>query len=948
MTKNWLFSLACLWTITPRAQTVDFTYSTGSALFCNPQEVNFVQACTGNPISYIWTFGNTQSGTAANETITYLQPGNYTVTLTAIFANEAKSISKTISINPTPTLTLTADYNSLCQPGIINFNATGSAFIVGFEWEFGDGTGVQTGSSNTISHYYANYGNFKVKVKGTTANGCTVIKTLDVDVTKFIVSGSVSPIKGCVPINANFNAGTNLPASNQAMNYFWDFGDGSQVSNNSGNSINHIYPVPVTINSASVVITSLQGCFNKFTFPPLAFGIPPGNNNVYTTALKDTFCGSETVNFYCKAANANMYKWEFGDGKSVSTADTLVSHRYVKLGKQVVVITPFYNGCPGKSDTLHLFIKGVIANFGYSNNCLYKHQYQFSNSSAGNITHFEWTFEDAPALIDSVNYNAPHNFPLIGTFFTKLFLQDSITGCTDLFTGTIYTARPKFIRSAPSVCKDSLITYRVQDSYPGNAGFTYEFHVSADTIQTGADSVLNYYPRAHGSFAEYVIIDDYVAGTCNDTLYLPGNTIVKGPLASFVSPAKICIDNSAAFINNSYPYYSQDTIKTWKWDFGDSGTDSVKNPQAHLYSNAGQYYVKLTATDISGCMHSKVQALTVGPVPRISAFPETDTICQSRDSAILRAYTVDTLLWMPATNLNCTTCDTIKAFPFVTTQYIARASNSFGCRSYDTCLVKVYPPIHLRVFPADTVVCTGYPVHYKLNSNGITSWLPATFLNDATIKNPTAIADSSMLYRVIVKDSAGCYADTATARLHIIAIPTVNAGPDRTLPYNSLFTISPVYSSNTRSYLWSPGTGVNCTNCPYLTGRFLQTTTFKIEATAVNGCKASDSITIFIDCSNTNLLLPTAFTPDNNGINDYFFPLTRGYRIIRKFLIFNRMGNKVFERQNFAPNTPALGWDGTIKGSDPATGTETYIWFVEAECERGQIASNKGTVVLIR
>ena len=126
------------------------------------------------------------------------------------------------------------------------------------------------------------------------------------------------------------------------------------------------------------------------------------------------------------------------------------------------------------------------------------------------------------------------------------------------------------------------------------------------------------------------------------------------------------------------------------------------------------------------------------PYPRISTFPAIDTICQ-KDTAILRAYTVDSLLWSPATNINCTNCDTVKVYPNITTKYIARAINSDGCKSYDTSLVIVYQPINLQVFPADTIICPGQTIKYNLNTNGIILWSPPTFLSNTKIKNPIAL-----------------------------------------------------------------------------------------------------------------------------------------------------------------------------------------------------------------
>jgi gliding motility-associated-like protein len=148
--------------------------------------------------------------------------------------------------------------------------------------------------------------------------------------------------------------------------------------------------------------------------------------------------------------------------------------------------------------------------------------------------------------------------------------------------------------------------------------------------------------------------------------------------------------------------------------------------------------------------------------------------------------------------------------------------------------------------------------------------------------------------------------------------------------------------------LWSPSVNsLSCISCPVTNGIAAFSTTYNIEVVSTDGCKANDIVNILVACSDANLNLPSAFTPNNDGKNDKFYPLTRGYKVINKFIIFNRWGNKVFERYNFAPNSSSFGWNGDTKDKqtlDPAV----FIWIVEATCDIGQKVETKGTVVVIR
>ena len=92
--------------------------------------------------------------------------------------------------------------------------------------------------------------------------------------------------------------------------------------------------------------------------------------------------------------------------------------------------------------------------------------------------------------------------------------------------------------------------------------------------------------------------------------------------------------------------------------------------------------------------------------------------------------------------------------------------------------------------------------------------------------------------------------------------------------------------------------------------------------------------------------MPGAFTPNNDNLNDYYSPITRGIRSITRFAIFNRQGQLVYEMRDFLPNKEKVGWDGRLRGQ-PQTGA-AYLYVVEAVCDMGQTIFSKGSFLLIR
>ncbi len=88
------------------------------------------------------------------------------------------------------------------------------------------------------------------------------------------------------------------------------------------------------------------------------------------------------------------------------------------------------------------------------------------------------------------------------------------------------------------------------------------------------------------------------------------------------------------------------------------------------------------------------------------------------------------------------------------------------------------------------------------------------------------------------------------------------------------------------------------------------------------------------------LYVPSAFTPDNNQINDDFRPV--GTEIIQfHIMIFDRYGKLIFESNNLEN-----AWDGTFEGQPAQEGA--YVWRIDATVNKGDKVNRKGTVTLLR
>jgi gliding motility-associated-like protein len=136
------------------------------------------------------------------------------------------------------------------------------------------------------------------------------------------------------------------------------------------------------------------------------------------------------------------------------------------------------------------------------------------------------------------------------------------------------------------------------------------------------------------------------------------------------------------------------------------------------------------------------------------------------------------------------------------------------------------------------------------------------------------------------------------------------------------------------SYKWSTGAS----------GRKImvqQPGDYWLKVTDANGCSGSDSITILPKQCMFGVYIPTAFTPNGDGKNDFFKALVFGKVLSFKLQVFDRGGQIVFQTTD-----PNKQWDGRNKGAEYSTGV--FVWQCSYELEGQKPGFQKGTVTIVR
>ncbi len=199
-------------------------------------------------------------------------------------------------------------------------------------------------------------------------------------------------------------------------------------------------------------------------------------------------------------------------------------------------------------------------------------------------------------------------------------------------------------------------------------------------------------------------------------------------------------------------------------------------------------------------------------------------------------------------------------------------------------------------------------------------------------------------YDLAVEDALGCVFRLAV----LVAPPPVllaDLGGDRTVLLGDSVWLQLATNSQDLVYNWSIDPLLQAPATYFRPQRTMEVR-LSIRDT-ITDCEASSQIQLLVD-RQPRYYIPTAFSPNGDGVNDLFFPFGGSDVLqVSDFRIFNRFGGEVFSLvAPFAPNRPDLGWDGQVRGQKAASGLYVYTARLTFFDGREEIA--KGEVNLLR
>lgn len=306
--------------------------------------------------------------------------------------------------------------------------------------------------------------------------------------------------------------------------------------------------------------------------------------------------------------------------------------------------------------------------------------------------------------------------------------------------------------------------------------------------------------------------------------------------------------------------------------------------------------------------------------------------------------------WQPTSGLSASNIANPIATPTQTTTYTVTYNENSCAATASVTVVVPSSDTNIDAQPNTSNVClqngtAQVPLSVTGNLPNTTtySWQPANGLSASNIANPVATISTASSYIVTANLNDFCNTIlTDTVQIAVSEPPSLNITPTNAQIFAG-DNVQITASGNFDSLAWTPTTNLDNPTAATINAQPTQTTTYTATAQNADGCQttAQSIITVFDAPADTCLLMPNAFSPNNDGTNDWFGASVGSFDELVLFKIYNRWGQELFSTTN---KNDAL-WDGTYKGKAQPMGV--YAYYIQVICNNKQ-QTQKGNITLVR
>ncbi|GIV41211.1 MAG: hypothetical protein KatS3mg034_0521 [Vicingaceae bacterium] len=820
-----------------------------------------------------------------------------------------------------------------------------------FNWQVNNGATIVSGQGN--DSVYINFNNVtagNVTITVTWSDGCCTSppNTLQVTVDPKPSTANAGPDQYICGSTAILTA--NNPTSGTGQ---WSVIQGGATIVNPNQSTTTVNNLSVGVNKFVWTISSNLGfCTpSRDTVVIVRYPQPIASFNATSVCHGNPTTFTNTSN--ANGSNIVSYAWDVNADGIIDTNVANFSYTYPQPGiYNVSLIITSSDGCKDTATQQVVVNPKPVADFANSPVCenQVSNFFDLSNILSGQIVAWNWNFGDG----NSSNLQNPTHVYSPGTYTVTLTVT-SDSGCVSSISKVV------------QVYANPVANFKFQNQCLYDSVYFYDFSTVNNAVITQwewtfGDVVNNTSTQQHpvhlystnGVFTTQLIVTS--SQGCKDTVE---KQVYVHPIpnANFNTSGDVCLGNPIQF--NDLSNIPQGGISYWKWYFGDGNSSTQQNPQ-HNYQSPGKFQVTLIVQSDSGCLDTVKKYVNIWPLPKVDfSFDQScqyDTVFFTNLSTILNGSM--NYLWTfgdGSPQSNVTHAEHIYQ-QYGKFNVTLTATSEKGCQSDITKEVEVYPAPKAEFTYSDLLIgCSPLCVNfYDLST--VPAGSIAKYRWDfgdslySSQQNPrhcyVNTNDSAETYRVLltVVTDMGCV-DTFPVYDLVHVYPQPVADFDFT-PYSTTIFNADIeftnYSVNGTKWYWDFGDGHQSYDFSP-THTYADTGKYTVTLTVYNDYECVDSInyTVWIR-PEFAFYIPSAFTPNNDGMNDIFKGKGFGIREDQfEMNIYDRWGNLIY-----STNDIQRGWDGNVGGQPAPLGV--YVYQIKITLPHGEDVKYLGQVNLLR
>ncbi len=727
----------------------------------NPLSVMFIDSSM-NATSILWEFPGGKTYTDKLVNYKFDSTGDYLVYLTAFNDIDGCPPSKdSIWVHVRqPKALFTTIKDQYCTNDTIKLNAQLSRDVnagcyKGYTWYFSDELRPVTTDKSSKSVIFKTPGKKIITLEVTDINGCTNTYSKEIRINE--VKADFDKIdKICLPKALPLKDKSTYN-SDPIDSWIWVFSNGLAVPAIQNPTI--IIPENTFKPGDKVIVTltvkNSIGCSSALSDTLTVYA--PVSQIII--APEDTFlCTGEVIDIsatdYTDQGSYLKYNWDFANSKTSTKQDNKIYYQTEGIYKVNLIYTEASSGCKATA-TQNLHVQASpVAKFKTSTDslivlCQPTNVFFHNESSSKDSLTYQWDFGNNL-------YSTLQNPGIVyqkGKYVASLIAITS-AGCADTTYQTFHIYGPEgdFNFDKNQICVGDFLTLTLKDTIDVGI-WTWDF--GDGIIEKGTNPAKHQYislPPTSSTVAKLVLSD--ITGTCKATVEKPVPVInIIADFDALTEDSVYCVGATVQLNNKSL------NADKYQWHFNTIDTSSIVSPSFNL-DHAGSYTIQLIAYNtVAGCIDSINKVIKVIPFTIPALFG--DTICLG-DTAHIGAFKDGkgiTWDWNPKSDLLKPDAYQTGAIPKTTTSYTVKAIQQPGCEATGEVEVTVIQP-YVGSLSWDTAVVKGAGIKLsipKLGPGYSYSWVPATGLSCNLCPNPIFVADSTIVYKLIITDDNKCF-----------------------------------------------------------------------------------------------------------------------------------------------------------------------------------------------